>query len=162
MRILRLALIVALLVGSGHAARAEWDNIPVLNPLLLMQHPPDPVLQRLAIETGSWHPQPSTGGAGSPYPYALNNPLSNTDPTGLCPPGDVPCENAMRAAGLPNWATNDNNQPDPPLSCLAKQTAAMTALCVGIGMAQPELEPVCNVLTFFLPPPTNQLKPPSQ
>jgi hypothetical protein len=69
-----------------------------------------------------------------------NNPLRYTDQLGLCAPGDVPCKNAQRVAGLP---------PDPPargpikpgclLGCLAVKPALGQGAVIAAGKAVPAM-----------------------
>lgn len=55
-------------------------------------------------------PVGQTGGVNT-YIYVYANPGNYTDILGLCESWDVPCQNAMRSAGLPQWA-----EPDEPVN----------------------------------------------
>jgi RHS repeat-associated protein len=80
------------------------------------------------------------------YNYVNNNPASNTDPTGLCLSYDVPCQNANRAAGLPQFAEPS----DPPDPCAAGNAAAQGLACLGMGMADPVFGIACSIATKVL------------
>ena len=94
---------------------------------------------------GQWMEPDPIGLAGSfpgypvatvnPYPYALNNPITNIDPWGLCANDDVMCQIAMRQAGLPQFAEPDTAQPS--LGCELQSEGLKVLVCTGLATVDP-------------------------